>query len=258
MEPDVPRRAGLLLGLGTAQSRAGRPAARATFEAAVAAARQIEADDIFAARRAGVRAVRADAGLRRRGARRAARRGAGADRPRRRPDARAAARLARRRAVLVRQRRAPHGACARGAGDGAPPGRRHRRSRSRSAPRSWRRTDPTRPSRACEWLRELFALTERAGETVMSLAARSRHVDVLHGARRPRGRRHRDRGARAAGARRPRSPRRRVRAAAPRPPRRARRALRGRRAAARRGRGGRRRAVGLDDPDHGRRRSASC
>ena len=29
------------------------------------------------------------------------------------------------------------------------------------------------------WLRELFALTERAGESAMSLAARSRHVDLL-------------------------------------------------------------------------------
>ncbi|MBW3653350.1 MAG: AAA family ATPase [Actinobacteria bacterium] len=48
MEPDVPRRARLLLGLGTAQSRAGRPDARETFEAAVAAARQIDADDILA------------------------------------------------------------------------------------------------------------------------------------------------------------------------------------------------------------------
>ena len=48
MDADVPRRASLLLGLGTAQSRAGRPAARETFEAAVAAARAIEADDVLA------------------------------------------------------------------------------------------------------------------------------------------------------------------------------------------------------------------
>jgi predicted ATPase len=48
MDQDVPRRAGLLLGLGTAQSRAGRQAARATFEAAIVEARLIEADDIFA------------------------------------------------------------------------------------------------------------------------------------------------------------------------------------------------------------------
>jgi tetratricopeptide (TPR) repeat protein len=48
LAPDVPRRAALLLGLGTAESRAGRPSARATFEAAVAAARSIGADDILA------------------------------------------------------------------------------------------------------------------------------------------------------------------------------------------------------------------
>lgn len=48
LEPDVPRRAALLLGMGSAESRAGWPAARATFEAAVAAARCIGADDILA------------------------------------------------------------------------------------------------------------------------------------------------------------------------------------------------------------------
>jgi tetratricopeptide (TPR) repeat protein len=48
VEPDVPRRAALLLGMGTAQSRAGRPAARATFQAAIAAARSIDAHDTFA------------------------------------------------------------------------------------------------------------------------------------------------------------------------------------------------------------------
>ena len=48
MDADAPRRAGLLLGLGTAQSRAGRPTARATFEAAVAVARSIDADEILA------------------------------------------------------------------------------------------------------------------------------------------------------------------------------------------------------------------
>ncbi|MEA2151177.1 MAG: hypothetical protein QOD69_3007, partial [Solirubrobacteraceae bacterium] len=47
LAPDVPRRAALLLGLGMAESRAGHPSARATFEAAVAAARSIGADDIF-------------------------------------------------------------------------------------------------------------------------------------------------------------------------------------------------------------------
>jgi tetratricopeptide (TPR) repeat protein len=45
---DIPRRAALLLGLGTALSRAGRPGARATFEQAIAAARAIGAHDTFA------------------------------------------------------------------------------------------------------------------------------------------------------------------------------------------------------------------
>ena len=48
LELDVPRRAALLLGLGAAQSRAGRAAARATFELAIAAARSIDAHDMFA------------------------------------------------------------------------------------------------------------------------------------------------------------------------------------------------------------------
>ncbi len=45
---DIPRRAALLLGLGTAQSRAGRAAARETFEKAIVAARAIRANDTFA------------------------------------------------------------------------------------------------------------------------------------------------------------------------------------------------------------------
>jgi tetratricopeptide (TPR) repeat protein len=48
LDADVPRRAALLLGQGSAQSRAGRPAARATFEAAITAARSIGASDMFA------------------------------------------------------------------------------------------------------------------------------------------------------------------------------------------------------------------
>ncbi len=48
LESDIPRRAALLLGLGTAQSRAGRAAARETFEKAVVAARAIRANDTFA------------------------------------------------------------------------------------------------------------------------------------------------------------------------------------------------------------------
>ena len=38
---------------------------------------------------------------------------------------------------------------------------------------------PDATEQGLAWLQELFELTERAGETVMSLAARSRHVDLL-------------------------------------------------------------------------------
>jgi len=48
LEADVPRRAALLLGLGSAQLRAGSAAARATFDAGIAAARSIDAHDTFA------------------------------------------------------------------------------------------------------------------------------------------------------------------------------------------------------------------
>ena len=54
-----------------------------------------------------------------------------------------------------------------------------RRWRSRCAPRSWRRPGPDSTEQGLAWLQELFALTDRCGETVMSLAARSRHVDML-------------------------------------------------------------------------------
>jgi hypothetical protein len=48
LEIDIPRRAALLLGRGTAQSRAGRPAARASFDAAIGAARAIGDHDTLA------------------------------------------------------------------------------------------------------------------------------------------------------------------------------------------------------------------
>ena len=48
LEADVPRRAALLLGQGSAQLRAGRATARATFEAGIAATRSIGAHDTFA------------------------------------------------------------------------------------------------------------------------------------------------------------------------------------------------------------------
>ena len=40
-------------------------------------------------------------------------------------------------------------------------------------------TGPDMAEQGLAWLEELFALIDRTGETVMSLAARSRHVDVL-------------------------------------------------------------------------------
>jgi eukaryotic-like serine/threonine-protein kinase len=48
LEPDPQRRAQLLLGLAAAQSRAGRPVARATYETAVGVARAIGDDEILA------------------------------------------------------------------------------------------------------------------------------------------------------------------------------------------------------------------
>ena len=102
------------------------------------------------------------------------------------------------------------------------------------------------------WLHELFALTDRCGETVMSLAARSRHVDVLLELDDIAGAdtaiETLERLAREA----PRPARRGVRAAAPGAPRRPRGAPGRRQADARRGRGDRRRADRLDDPDHRR------
>ena len=149
MDADVPRRAGLLLGLGTAQSRAGRPAARATFEAAVAAARAIEADDILARAALGFAPFALTPGLRRRGARRAARRGARAGRRRRRPAMRV--RLLGSLAVALywsdnAAPRAPSWRARRWRWRAGWATR--RRSRSRCAPRSSRRAAPTAPSRA--------------------------------------------------------------------------------------------------------------
>lgn len=178
MDQDVPRRAGLLLGLGTAQSRAGRPAARATFEAAVAAARQIEADDIFASAALGYapfaltpgfvdeahvallvealdRIGRADDPMRVRLLGSLAVALYWSDNAQRRSElALEALEMARRLGddmtlaiALSSVQLATNG--------------------------------PDMTEQGLEWLRELFTLTEHVGETVMSLAARSRHVDVL-------------------------------------------------------------------------------
>jgi tetratricopeptide (TPR) repeat protein len=178
MDQDVPRRAGLLLGLGTAQSRAGRPAARATFEAAVDAARSIEADEIFAQAALGFAPFALTPGylddahvallveaLDRIGR---------ADDPMR-------VRLLGSLAVALywsdnADRRAELASealeMARRLGDDTTLA-----IALSSAQLATNGPDTT--EQGLEWLRELFTLTERAGETVMSLAARSRHVDVL-------------------------------------------------------------------------------
>ena len=178
IEPDVPRRAGLLLGLGAAQSRAGRPAARATYEAAVAAARAIGADDVLARAALGFApfaltpgyvdethvAVLVDA---------LERIGAGDDPMRVRLLGSLAVALywsdgAERRAELASEALQ----IARRLGDDATLA-----IALGSAQLATCGPDVTEQGLA--WLQELFELTDRTGETVMSLAARSRHVDLL-------------------------------------------------------------------------------
>ncbi|HVF78064.1 MAG TPA: AAA family ATPase [Solirubrobacteraceae bacterium] len=178
MDHDVPRRAGLLLGLGSAQSRAGRQAARATFEAAIAAARVIEADDIFASAALGFAPFALTPGyvdeahvlllveaLDRIGR---------ADDPMRvRLLGSLAVALywsdnAERRAELAMEALA----MARRLGDDTT-------LAIALSSVQLATNGPDRTEQGLEWLRELFTLTERAGETVMSLAARSRHIDIL-------------------------------------------------------------------------------
>ena len=178
MDVDVPRRAGLLLGLGTAQSRAGRPASRASFEAAVAAARAIDADDVLCRAALGFAPFALTPGyvdeahvallgeaLERIGP---------ADDPMR---VRLLGSLAvalywsdqvARRAELAGEALA----MARRLGDEAT-------LAIALSSAQLATCGPDSSEQGLAWLRELFALTERTGETVMSLAARSRHVDVL-------------------------------------------------------------------------------
>ena len=175
---DVPRRAGLLLGQGTAQSRAGRPQARATFEAAVAAARSIEADDIFARAAIGYAPFALTPGyvdeahvalleeaLERVG----------------RTDAPMRVRLLGSLAVALywsdeADRRAKL------AGEALQIARRLDDEATLAIALSSMQlatTGPDTTEQGLAWLNELFALTERTGESAMSLAARSRYVDVL-------------------------------------------------------------------------------
>ena len=177
-DADATRRAGLLLGLGTAQARAGRPTARATFEAAVAVARAIDADEILARSALGFAPFALTPGyvdeahvallgeaLERIGS------------------ANAAMRVwllgslavalywsdsAARRAELAGEALA----IARRLGDEPTLG-------IALSSAQLATTGPDMAEQGLAWLEELFALTGRTGETVMSLAARSRHVDVL-------------------------------------------------------------------------------
>jgi hypothetical protein len=178
LDVDVARRAALLLGLGTAQSRAGRPAARGTFEAAISVARSIGAHDTFARAALGaapfaltpgfvdeahvallVEALeRIDSG----------------DDPLR---VRLLGSLARalywsdaapRRAALAREALE----MAERLGDGATLA--FALSSAQLAT-----SGPDSTEQGLQWLRTLFALTERSGESLLSLDARSRHVDLL-------------------------------------------------------------------------------
>ncbi|MDP2710251.1 MAG: AAA family ATPase [Solirubrobacteraceae bacterium] len=178
MDPDVQRRAGLLLGLGTAQSRAGRPAARATFELAVAAARAIAADEIFARAALGFAPFALTAGH--------------VD------DAHVALLVEALERIgdsddLMRVRLLGSLAVALYWSDAAERRAKLAAEALRIARRSGDATTlaialssaqlatcgPDATERGREWLRELFELSDAAGETLMSLAARSRHIDVL-------------------------------------------------------------------------------
>jgi hypothetical protein len=175
---DLPRRATLLLGLGTAESRARRASARATFEAAVVAARTIGADEIIARAALGIapfvltpgfvddahvalltealeRIGPADSELRvlLLGSLAVALYWSDSG-PRRAELAREALDMARR------------------IGD-------HRTITFALASAQLATTGPDTTQQSLELLRRLFARTDRAGETVMTLAARSRHIDVL-------------------------------------------------------------------------------
>jgi len=175
---DVPRRAALLLGLGTAQSRAGRAAARATFDAAIAAARSIDAHDTFARAALGIAPFALtpgfvdDAHVALLGE--ALERIGPGDDPLR---VRLLGSLA--RALYwspAAQRRAglAHEALemARRLGDDTTLA--FALSSAQLAT-----SGPDGTQQGLQWLRELFALTERAGASLLSLDARSRHVDLL-------------------------------------------------------------------------------
>ena len=251
MDIDIPRRAGLLLGLGTAQSRAGRPASRASFEAAVAAARAIDAEDILCRAALGFAPFALTPGY---------------------VDEAHVALL-----VEALERIGP-----------ADDPMRVRLLGSLAVALYWSDQVARRAELADEALAMARRLGDEATLAIAlssaqlatcgprlqragpGVAARALRADRAHGrdgdvarraqpahrrparARRHRGRRHGRRGARAARARGARSARRGVRRAAPRAPRRVRGPPGGRPPPARRGRRHRRRAVVLDGPDHRR------
>lgn len=178
LEPDVPRRATLLLGLGTAQSRAARPEARAAFEAAVAAARTIDADDVLARAALGFAPFALTPGIVDEAhvtlLNEALERIGSQDVPLRVRLLGALATAlywsdnASRRAALTREALE----VAQRLGD-------DRSIAVALASAQLATAGPDQTPHAREWLRTLFALTERTGETVMTLSARSRQIDVL-------------------------------------------------------------------------------
>jgi len=178
LAPDIPRRAALLLGLGSAESRAGRASARTTFEAAVVAARAIGADDILARAALGTAPFALTPGF--------------VDDTHVALVVEGLERLGPQDSAL-RVRLLGSLAVALYWSDAAP-----RRARlAREAIDMARRIGddvtlafalssaqlatlgPDTTNQSLEWLQTLFALSDRAGESVMTLAARSRHIDVL-------------------------------------------------------------------------------
>ena len=178
LESDVPRRAALLLGLGAAESRAGRPAARSTFDAAIVAARAIDDQVTFARAALGTapfalapgfvddahvalltealeRIGSADDALRVRLLGSLARALYWSDTAARRAE------LAH-EALTIAERLGDDSTLA------------FALSSAQLAT-----SGPDTTEQGLEWLRRLFVLADRTGESALSLDARSRHVDLL-------------------------------------------------------------------------------
>ncbi len=178
LEVDVPRRAALLLGLGTAQSRAGRPDARATFETAIVSARSIGARETFARAALGAGPFALTAGFIDDAhvallVEALDRIGPGDDPLRVRLLGSLATALywsdsLPRRSELVQEALA----MAHRLGDDVTLA--FALSSAQLAT-----CGPDSTLQGIEWLGTLFALSERAGETVLTLDARSRHIDLL-------------------------------------------------------------------------------